>query len=1022
MRKIGRSSGRAQLLRSVGLGIVIGCIAPCLHAAAPTFAFNISNGSLGAALESYARTTGRQLLYRSRLVDGLRAPTLVGTLDADAALRRLLEGSGLTIRQISANAFVVTRPSVLEHLSGRDMVSERASGVTASRGTDTSVPPVPDDAAAAPASQDIVVTGSNIRGAANPTSPLTTIGRRDIERSGRTSIASILQTLPQNFGGQGTQESLITGVDRSGTNPTLSTAPNLRGLGADATLTLVNGRRVSGSGGSGDFVDVSMLPLAAVERIEVLTDGASALYGADAVGGVVNIILRSDFEGNETRLTGGSATQGGLGHLQLSETFGKHWGSGHALLAYEYDSIARLPAADRKATRSDDLRPLGGTDWRSYYASPGTLLGVDPLTGAITPTYAIPPSSGGHPPAATFRPGENLQNANSDQDIAPREHRHALYATGSQTLATGVDVYAEGRFSQRRFGYRGPAYVSALLVTPANPAYVSPQGNPYELVAYSFDRDIGPQRVNGRVTSASGTLGTKVTPGGGWQIDLYGTHGFEHSRVHYSNLVNETLLAEALGNTPDDPSTGFSTAVDGFFNPFGDGQANSSAVLDFIRQGYSTNRIRSTLDTANIKADGPLFRLPGGSVKMAVGGEFRRDGLASSGTDFSSGTTPTANPDTGAHRDVKAVFAELEIPLVGPGNALPFIRRLDVSLAARYERYSDFGSTSNPKIGLAWSPAPEISWRASWGTSFRAPSLPELNDPKLVVPLSLPNQSGGSSPVLFLLGGNPALRPERARSLSIGGDILPAFIPGLHLSADFFRTRFTNRIGQPALQQILTALTDPALRDFVQPVSPATNAADLAQIQSLLASPGALDPQSFPLTAYQDIVDGGEVNTTAVTVRGLDGAIDYHLPVARGTLQLTMSASYLLDYLQQQTPTSPVQQRAGQVGYPSRLRVRGSVDWTRGRFDTNIAGNFVSREHDETSLVHPRVAAWFTLDGQIAYRSQDRDAKGLSASFSVINLLDQRPPFADRATGYGYDAATATVAGRTVSLALSERW
>ncbi len=877
-------------------------------------------------------------------------------------------------------------------------------------------------AAADQPNQDIVVTGSNIRGAANPTAPVTTIDRRDIERSGRTSIAAVLQTLPQNFGGQGTQESLITGVDRSGTNPTLSSSPDLRGLGTDATLTLVNGRRVSGSGGSGDFVDVSMLPLAAVERIEVLTDGASALYGADAVGGVVNIILRSDFDGSEAQLTGGSATEGGLGHLQLSETLGKSWGSGHALLAYEYDSIGRLPAADRTATRSDDLRPLGGSDWRSYYAAPGTLLASDPVTGAITPAFAVPSSPDGHPSASAFLPGENLQNANSDQDIAPREQRHALYVTASQTLSTGFDVYAEGRFAQRRFDYRGPAYTSALLVTPANPAYVSPTASPYELVAYSFDADIGPQRVDGRVTQASGTLGTKITPGRGWQIDLYGTYGFEHSRVHYSNLVNETLLSEALGNIPDDPATGFSTATDGFFNPFGGGHANSAAVLDFISQGYSTNRIRSTLGTVNVKADGPLFDLPGGPVKMAVGGEFRRDGLASGGVDFSSGTTPSPDPDASAHREVTAVFAELEVPLVGPANALPLVERLDLSLAARYERYSDFGSTTNPKVGLAWSPLTGVTWRASWGTSFRAPSLPELNDPSQVVPLSLPNQAGGSSPVLFLLGGNPALRPERATSLSLGTDITPAVAPGLHLSLDFFRTRFTRRIGQPALQNILTALTDPSLSDFVQQLSPATNPADLARIQALLSSPGALDPDSFPLTAYQAIVDGGEVNTTAVTVRGLDAALDYHLPLARGSLQVALSASYMLDYLQQETPTSPVEQRAGLVGYPSRLRARGSIDWSRGRFDADLAGNFVSREHDPTSLVHPVVTAWFTLDGQIAYRPQGRDVRGLSASLSVINLLDAHPPFADRATGYGYDAATATVAGRTVSLMLSERF
>lgn len=985
--------------------------ATALHAAPSGFDFSLPAQPLDAALKRYGAITGRELLYRSELVDGRSSSALHGRFEAADALTRLLAGTGLVARQLSANVLVIQKA--------------QRSGQPAS---DQDVPPTSSESAspqitlAPPADQpaEIVVTGTNIRGATNPTAPVTSVSRLAIDRSGRTSVADVIATLPQSFGGQGTSQSMLSGSDRTGFNTTLASAPDLRGLGTGATLTLVNGRRTSGSGSRGDFTDLSLIPLAAVERIEVLTDGASAIYGSDAVAGVVNVIMRSDFRGSETRLTGGSTTQGGMGSLQLSETAGTTWNGGHVLVAYQYDRTGRLAAADRRATRSADLRPLGGSDWRSYYASPGTILSIDPQSGTFVPGYAIPASGDGHPAAGDFKPGSNLEGSNAQSDLQPAQTIHALYASASQTIMPGFTVYAEGRAARRRFDYRAAPYTSTLEITPANPNFVSPDGGPFDLIAYSFSRDLGPTRVDGQVTSLAGTLGTTFTPFRDWEVDAYGTIGSEHSRTRNSNFVNETSLAEALGNSPDDPSTPFSTSIDGYFNPFGSGQANSAAVLDFIGQGFSRRVTRSSIRTANIKADGPLFSVPGGTVRIAMGANVRREGLTSGETSFSSGTVPLVAPDETEHRTVGAVFAELAVPLVSPANAIPFARRIDLSLAIRHEHYSDFGNTTNPKLGIAWTPIDGLVLRTSWGTSFRAPSLPEIADPQQVVPLQLPNAGGGAVPILFLLGGNPGLQAEKARTLTAGFDSTP--MARLHISGDYFRTRFTNRIGQPALQDILTALTDPALSNFVQAISPATNPEDLRQVEALLASPGAIDAGAFPPTAFQAIVDGRQVNTSAVLVQGLDASVDYSLPAWGGVAEFALASSYMLQFRENLTPSAPAIERAGRVGYPARLRLRSSIDWSKGRFDANLAGNLVTGSRDASSIVHPRVAPWFTLDARIAYQPADRDARGLRVSFSVQNLLDTAPPFADRPTGYGYDSANASVAGRIVSLEVSQRF
>lgn len=284
--------------------------------------FNIPSLDLSQSLREVAVQTGRNVIAPDELVRGRRAPALSGSYTAEQALAALLQGSGLAFRTVDGTLVITTVEA-------------------------------PADAVTSPASQGdtahdtITVTGTRIRGAP-PTSPVITISRRQIDEAAPASVEELMRKIPQNVAAGVAQENF--GVTGAGADVTEHGAGiNLRGLGQRATLVLVNGRRLAPSG-SGSFVDVSLIPVSAIERVEILTDGASAIYGSDAVGGVVNFILRKDFTGLEPMLQIGTTTRGGGRQLLAGLTGGGTWNGGRALLSYEYRDEKPITAEDRDFT------------------------------------------------------------------------------------------------------------------------------------------------------------------------------------------------------------------------------------------------------------------------------------------------------------------------------------------------------------------------------------------------------------------------------------------------------------------------------------------------------------------------------------------------------------------------------------------------------------------------------------------------------------------------------------------------
>ncbi len=1032
-----RHTRRKPCLALLSAGALLSSVAPAPIAwaqpASAPMAFDIKAGPLDQALKAYAERLHSQMLYDARLVAGLRAPALRGSYTAREALQRLLAGTGLQADAPTANTIVLrprasaardsspqtvaaAPPTDVAQLSPPDAETPLPSSGGAGRGAPTA-------RSASSTVSEVVVTGTHLRGITDSPSPVVVVSREDMDRRGYGTLTEALQALPQNFGGSANPQSLFAGMDGSNSNTLAASGVNLRGLGADATLVLVNGRRLAGTGALGDFADISTLPTAAIDRVEILTDGASAIYGADAVGGVVNVVMRKDFDGAETRVRYGGTTSGPYGDTQIGQTFGRTWSGGSALITYEYDLQTALPADSRAYAADADLIPFGGTDHRLIYSYPGNFLSVDATTGSYVPSYAIPKGQNGVGlTSSDLLPGApNLQNQRADTDILPRQERQSLYANVQQELSSRLTVSGDLRYGWRRFNVEDGDEETILQVTPSNPHFVAPPGGAaYDLIGYDLVDDIGPSRTKGLAQSVGVTGGADLKLFGDWRLSTYGAYAAEFGNVRDYNELNSTYLDEALGNTPDDPATSFSTATNGFFNPFGAGHDNSSVIDRFIGSGYDTSHQTSQVETADLQVDGSIVHLPGGSLKVAAGGQFRHESFSAGGSIFYYGDTPTPQEAIDVGRTVAAGYLELNVPIFGPDNALPGVQRLSLSLAGRVEDYSDVGTTANPKVGLIWAPVSDLSFHASYGTSFRAPALAEVDAEPSYYPSILPK---GSAQILSLVlyGGNTALKPETADSWSAGAAYSPKRWPNLHLTATWFRTRFADQIGQPAQQDLLTVLSDPTLSTFVTYIDPGHSPADLAAINALLNAPASRAMGQFPPSAYGAIVDARYVNSAALTVSGIDFTAGYTLRRGADRFDVNADGSYLLQYNRQLTPMGPTVELVDTANYPLNFKGRLAGTWTRGMFSETLDVNYLNGEHD---LEGNRIGSWTTLDFQAAVRAaaQTGQLKGVVLAVNVSNLLDTDPPFYDSPQGVGYDATNTSAIGRTVSVQLTKRW
>lgn len=736
--------------------------------------------------------------------------------------------------------------------------------------------------------ETLAVTGSRIRDADLP-SPVIAIDRQQIQSAGFADLGEVIRSVPQNFtGGQnpGALSGNLAGAGNANQNITGGSSLNLRGLGPDATLTLVNGRRMA-YGGFSQSVDISAIPLEAVQRIEIVADGASAIYGSDAVGGVGNVILRRDYRGFSAGARYGTATQGGLGSREYSLTTGGVWNGGGLIAAFRDSSVDPIYARQRPYT--EQL--------------------VDP---------------------ATLYPGSDLRSG---------------LVSAHQALGGWGELRLDAlRTEREQLHYYNWAGRSSVVTPDTTTTLLAP--------------------------------GLDLWLGNDWTLSLGGSAG--RDRHHQVRL--ETVTA-----------TGATSLTDVCY-------CNDSRM-------------------AELGAEGPLFALPGGQARLAVGAGYRANRFRIVNRIAGADTT------TGRER-AQFAYAEANLPLVGPGQGVRGLRRLSLSAAARHEDYDTFGGVTTPKLGLVAGPSDDVTVKASWGRSFKAPTLLERNFATTAF-LFRPASFGGTgfpdeASVLVLDGGNRDLEPERATTRSLTLAYHPEAVPGLEAELTWFHIDYRNRVIQP-ITNPGQALSDPVYAPFIR------RAPTLQDQEAVLAAAGAFS--NFTGAPYDPddvvaILFTQYANVARQDIRGFDLSGAYRMDLRGGALTVRASASWL-DSSQQTLPGQPSNDLSGVLFNPPRLSGRVGAVWQQGGFTASVFGNH--RGGVTNRLDGVKSGSLNTFDATLRHDTGDRgDAwSGLVFALSVDNVFDRDPPHYQVAQPIyvpPYDSTNYSPIGRFVSVSVSKRW
>ncbi len=860
--------------------------------------------------------------------------------------------------------------------------------------------------------EEVVVTGSSIRGVASAGSPRIALDHEAFVQSGAATSSDLARNLPQVMS-LGADESRLGGAQDGAANTTRVSGINLRGIGNEATLLLINGRRLAPAGIIKSLYDPNVIPAAAVERMEVVVDGASAIYGSDAVAGVVNIITRKDFSGAETFLRYGSAD--GTDQIVASQNLGLTWDGGSLFAAFEHFERDRLAGADRDFTTSD-RRARGGSDARSTLASPGNIV-------SGTTRYPLPQGNGvGLTPGEITAGAPNRYDEPAAADLLPQQKRNTFFLDARQEFGAW-DAWYQGWFSDRDFEENVAPASGQLRVPNTNPWFVAPAalGTPTTVnVEYRFlNEDANPQ-LTGYEKAYQNAFGLGLDLGGDWRLDGYVNFSRNHGFQRRGAITNGAALNAALASS--NPATAF--------NPFGDGSfnvSNNPALVDIIIANRDTDATSKTKDYS-VKADGPLFDLPAGDVRLAVGverhdNEFQQTLVATNV--LASGAETVKNVHNQRHN--LAAFAEVYVPIIGSAQGITGIRELNLSLAGRYEDYSDFGETTNPKIGLTWRVIDSLSFRATYGTSFRAPSLVDSSEQIhniFVQNLTDPTAPGGTTRGIFHNGGRASLQPEEATTWSVGLDWKPeGVLDGFTTSLTYYDVDYTDRIDVVPN----TALTQPVVYSpYIIRRPTASDAAATAAFNALVAEFFAnpdLQSPAEPVTNINAIIDGRRANLGSMKQTGIDANLAYAFSTSAGDWRVAVDVAKILDLTRSTAPGLPFIDVLDTFGNPIDLRGRAALNWRLGGLSANLYYNYIDGYKNTAITPNVSVDSYHTIDLTLAYDFQQASGfmDGFSVALSAQDLTDEEPPVVLNGV-VSWDNQVVSPLGRFISLSLTKRW
>jgi iron complex outermembrane receptor protein len=992
----------AGLIASVVLFMAWPAWAQTKISAAQVYVFDIPELPIIDALKEFTTQTGLLVSFwpdaqtdQTMLVGPLR-----GKYTAEAALNRLLAKSGLAYQRTNDRSLVVMAPSLLsaprhggtpaekdhtKQADGKPNIRDQSS--PASETTMTAGGPGSashERAMWREELDEIIVTGSRIERSGEGPAPVQVFTQETFQRLGAATVQDVLRYTPQQPFTRA-QHYYQSGAEYA----------QMRGIGVDTTLILINGRRVVPTSNSLvlNAFDLNTIPLAAVERIEVLSDSASAIYGADAMGGVINVVTKKQIPHPVLDVQYGGVDGGGE-TLRSSLSVGFETDRLRSSLILDYFEQDFLLGTDRERWSDQDYTRYGGTDYRSMAGAPGTIRSWSGrnLPGLPASFAAVPEGSSG----VGLTPADFMATAGvrhrtsslSGSSVLPKAHQRSAAGFVEFDLTSDLTAFTQVLYTSRDTVSQDELYaVQGANVPATNPFNPFGQAVAVDMLLVGVPTR---QFVHG-LDLVRGVGGLRGSLGSTWEWEVAATASSETDDAYATNQVIAARVAAALAAT--DPARALNPFVDG---PGGSPELLASLVAPNVQHHFSRGRQLSAF------MRGSLLDLPAGSLDAVLGGEWRDESVIYGDL--------TQSVDDGRH--VSAAFAELSVPLL---STTPYQKgdALSMTVAARLDDYSDFGSTLNPQFGLMWRPMPDLLLRSSFGTSFRPPSLYELRSPRLTIlnsPITDPARNNALTSVTLVAGGNPNLRPIEADSMTAGFVLTPSEVPGLRVLGNYWKIHTNHRVTM--LHYSLVLANEAEFSDRVLRAEP--TAADLAA-----GRPGQLMQ-----------VDVSRVNFGRLTTSGIDLEASYDLSTSFGTFTPRVSATWVDSYVAVDIPGQAPIDRVGIAhtsGSIPRWRAVGSLAWQRGGLglSTTVDWRPAYMDANATGITGRRLPARTLVDlqGSVSFDqllSPGKLWQDFKLQLGVKNVFDQQPSFAEIGYGIGFDTSQGDLAGRFGYVKLSK--
>ena len=921
----------------------------------------------------------------------------------------------------------------------------------------------------------VTVTGTSFRGVTPVGGNLVSVGRDVIEKTSAQNAQQMLKSVPA-----------ITGLGMSGVTPNAGNsyyAPTIHSLGAsssNSTLVLIDGHRIPLGHISLALPDPSMVPAIAMERVEVLAEGASSVYGSDAVAGVVNFVTRRNYDG--VMATAQIGTGENFGTLSGGLLGGTSWSGGSVMAAFGYSRSGALSYdyANRPYLQPNKT-PYGGTNFQSYNCSPAAIQPAGTSTIFTSPTAASPiANTTANAPCDTQKYGA----------VYGSETRYNTMFRAQQDIGEKITISGDFIYSSRQTvtrQSRGTIQATVFRTgAQANPFYINPPGvtagttaGDTQTIRWAADELLGPGAYTKNTAPVwSGTFNAEYRVTDSWRINAMFLEGQDRTAQVVVGALCQSCANLALNGTAN--TSGSQTAVVpgttltplqlpltaanalDVWNPVGSNRT-SAAVLKGLTDSRSSISQVSNLQQIRIGADGTLFKLPAGDVRLALGGESISYSLNTDVVNpLNSGpaTTGSSYRYFPLSRHVESAYFEVLAPVISP-EMNTFLYKVDFSASGRYDRYSDFGDTFNPKFAADVEAIEGLKFRANWSTSFAAPSMRALGEqPYGTTSLStarsidtvaqvstarfptitqIPGIScssgfcniGNTIQGTVVDTGNPNLSPQKGETWSVGFDVSSHLLDGFSGSITLFNNLLRGGITAPCAPGCI--LNNGALNNqftvYPNGATPAEISAKVNDVPIVTV---------FPQTTYY-IFRRAQTNALDIDVTGLDISANYQLDTNVGQFHLGGSVTQFLRYTQSlggNAKYSIINAVGINSTFPSIARqMRLNTGWDDGDYSVELFMNSVGGyknwgggtikplvldANGSVSGGGDYVRSWTTFDLHAAWDFSHEGLLGDSQVYvDVNNVFDKAPPFFNNANGY--DTFGSNPLGRVISLGFRTR-